>query len=62
MIEDKLFEDCCALADKYETNLLCVLERYTDIEMDYKRQMTNVPYEVLIQDTEKYFKNKLSSL
>ena len=59
MIEDKLFEDCYRIADKYETNLLQVLMQYSSIEIDYKRKMVDVPYDVLIRETEVYFKEEL---
>ena len=61
MVIDRLFDDCYALSQKYETNLICVLEKFTDVELSYKRLMTDVPYEVLIKRTEEYFSNKLKS-
>jgi hypothetical protein len=59
MIEDKLFEDCCNIADEYETNLLTVLDKYTSIEQSYKLQMIKVPYRTLIAETSEYFKDTL---
>lgn len=46
-LEDKLFEDCCKIADKYETNLLTVLGVYANVESDHKGQS----YESLIAST-----------
>ena len=56
-IVDELFEDCNKIADKYETNLLTVLELYTTLEQKY--QNINLPYKTIINKTEQHFKCRL---
>jgi hypothetical protein len=57
-VVDILFEDCNRIANKYETNLLTVLECYTDFEMRLKN---NLDYKTIIGRTEQSIKDKFYS-
>lgn len=55
---DELFEDCCRIADSYDTNFMNVIDRYNSFEHKYKLEVINVPYKDLIKITESYFKTE----
>lgn len=57
MIED-LFKDCEKIAETYDEHLINVVVEFTRIEFGHKHQMTDVPYEILLSETEQHFKNK----
>jgi hypothetical protein len=57
MIDD-IFSDCEIIANNYEEHLINVLIEFTRIELKYKQQMTSVPYNIILNDTNKYFKDK----
>ena len=54
-VVDKLFEDCHRIAEKYETNILTVLECYTNFEM---RHQNNLDYKTIIGRTEQSIKDR----
>ena len=58
MTLDYLFQDCEVIADKYEQHLIDVVIEYARIELDYKKQLTSLKHEVILELTDIYFKNK----
>jgi len=61
MTIDKLFLKCEYIADKYETNMLSVLDIYTTIERTEKLSGKPYDFKTISEYTERYFK-ELSEL
>ena len=57
-----LFQDCEQIANKYEVKLIDVVYKFSCIEEGYKREMTYVPYDNLLNETSNYFKKNYEKL
>lgn len=55
-IEKLVFEDCCTIANKYETNLLCVLDIYTKMEIKYKDRKEKPSHSFILKHVEEYYR------
>lgn len=55
-LEKKVFEDCCMIADKYNTNLLCVLDIYNKMEDKYKMRKDKHDHSFILKHVEEYYR------